>query len=145
MYSRFRTPSIWREMDRMQREMNRIFTDYLPVRTRIAPSFPALNLWINEESVIVNAELPGVKAEDLDISLEEGTLTLSGKRITEDLPEEGKAKRQERRYGNFTRNLHLPFKVDQEHVQATLKNGVLKLLLPRAEEDKPKKIIIRTS
>lgn len=144
MFRRSSTPSIWREMERMQREMNRLFTDYSPTRYRSAPSYPAMNLWADEESVIIRAELPGLKPDDLDISIDEGDLTLSGRRHPEEMPEDATYHRQERNYGSFTRSIRLPFKIEADDVEATMKNGVLTLMLPRAEEDKPKKIAIKT-
>lgn len=144
MFQRLSTPSIWREMERMQREMNRLFNDYTPFRYRAAPSYPALNLWADEESVVVRAELPGLTPEDIDISIDDGDLTLSGRRSREELPEDATYHRQERNYGSFTRSIRLPFKIEADEVEATMKNGVLTLTLPRAEEDKPKKITIKT-
>lgn len=144
MFRRFSTPSIWREMERMQREMNRLFNDYTPFRYRAAPSYLALNLWADEESVVVRAELPGLTPEDIDISIDDGDLTLSGRRSREEHPQDATYHRQERNYGSFTRSIRLPFKIEANEVEATMKNGVLTLTLPRAEEDKPKKITIKT-
>lgn len=144
MFRKSSTPSIWREMERMQREMNRLFTDYSPTRYRSAPSYPAMNLWADEESVIIRAELPGLKPDDLNISIDEGDLSLSGRRTPEEMPEDATYHRQERNYGSFTRSIRLPFKIEADDVEATMKNGVLTLMLPRAEEDKPKKITIKT-
>lgn len=143
MYRRLRTPSLWREMDRLQQEINTLFSDYSPSRLRSAPSFPALNIWADEESVMITAEIPGVKSEDLDINVEGGNLTLSGVRSKAALPEEGQYHRQEREYGKFTRSINLPFDIEVDQVEAHLKNGVLNLMLPRAEADKPKKIQIQ--
>lgn len=142
MYRRLRTPSVWRDLERLQREMNTLFSDYTSPGIKTAPSFPSLNIWADEESVMITAELPGVKSEDLDISVEGGNLTLSGSRTPEELPEDGQFHRSERGYGKFTRSINLPFEVETDDVEATLKNGVLNLMLPRAEADKPKKITI---
>mgnify|MGYP006279013747 CR=1 FL=1 len=144
MFRRRYTPSIWREMERMQREMNRLFSDYSRSTYRAAPSYPALNLWADEDSVIVRAELPGVNPDDLDVSVDNGDLTLSGSRTRDELPEGATYHRQERNYGRFTRTIHLPYKIEAEEVDATMHNGVLTLTLPRAEEDKPKRIKIKT-
>ena len=142
MYRRIRTPSLWREMDRLQKEMNNLFSDFSPTRTRTAPSFPSLNVWADEESVMITAEIPGVKADDLEISVDGGNLTISGSRTADEIPEGGIQHRRERGYGKFTRSINLPFEVETDEVEASLKNGVLHLMLPRAEEDKPKKISI---
>lgn len=143
MFRRLSTPSVWHEMERMQEEMNRLFNYYAPSRYRRAPSYPALNLWADEESVIVRAELPGIAPEELDISVDNGDLTLSGQRTRDEVPEGTTYHRQERNYGSFSRTIRLPFKIEAEGVEAVMKNGVLTLTLPRAEEDKPKKIEIK--
>jgi HSP20 family protein len=131
-------------MNQLQREINSLFSSYDSPRLQSAPSYPSLNIWADEESVMVTAELPGVKAEDLDISVEGGSLTLSGVREPVELPDNGQVHRHERSHGKFTRNINLPFEVEVDQVEASLKNGVLLLRLPRAEEDKPKKITIQS-
>jgi HSP20 family protein len=130
-------------MERLRREMNQLFNDW-PSRARLAtaPSYPAMNVWTNEDSAIVTAELPGVILENIDISVEDDTLTLRGERQPDE--EEGATyHRRERRQGGFLRTFRLPFRVDAKSVDATFKNGVLSIVLPRAEEDKPRKIAVR--
>jgi HSP20 family protein len=130
-------------MERLRREMNRLFSDW-PTRASLsaAPSFPAMNVWVDENSAIVTAELPGVLLDHIDISVEDDTLTLRGDRQPD--KEEGATyHRRERRHGSFLRTSRMPFRVDAENVDATFKNGVLSIVLPRAEEDKPKKIAVR--
>ena len=145
MYRRYRVPSVWRELNQIQRDMNRVFEGYSPVRTRIAPSYPALNIWSNEEGLVVNAEVPGIDVEDIDISVVGETLTLSGARKSEDLEEGARYHRQERGSGKFNRSVELPFPVDIDKVEATFKNGVLHISLPRSEADKPKKIVVKSA
>lgn len=145
MYRRYRTPTIWREMDRMQQDLNRLFGDMTVNRMRKAPTFPAINIWAAEESAKVTAELPGVSKEDLDINVTGDTLTLSGIRNQDDLPEGAHYHRQERRYGEFSRSIQLPYTVDVNKVKAVFKNGVLSVELPRVEAEKPKKISIKAS
>jgi HSP20 family protein len=125
--------------------MNRVFDGYSPVRTRIAPSYPALNIWSSEEGLVVNAEVPGIDVEDMEISVVGETLTLSGARKSEDLEEGARYHRQERGYGKFNRSVELPFPVDIDKVEATFKNGVLQISLPRSEADKPKKIVVKSA
>jgi len=132
-------------MDRLQQDMNQFFDDFYPSRFRTAPGFPAVNVWADEESVIVTAELPGMSNEDIELNILENTCTLSGERNPEELPENARYHRQERGCGKFTRNMQLPYKVNANKTKATFKNGVLEVTLPRAEEDKPKKIAIRVS
>ena len=128
-----------REMERLRRRMDRLFDEPQP-RLFAAPAYPAMNVWTHPDGVVVTAELPGVKAEDLDISVLKDTLTLSGSR-TADTPEgEYTYHRRERGYGRFTRSLQLPFQVEPGKVEAALENGLLTITLPRAEADKPKRI-----
>jgi HSP20 family protein len=145
MYRRYRVPSTWREMDRLQREMNRLFEDYSPLRQRSAPSYPALNVWSNEEGLLVTAEVPGVSPEDIDVNVVGETLTLSGVRKPDDLKEGARYHRQERGYGKFSRTLQLPFPVSVPKIEATFKQGVLNVRLPRAEQDKPRKITVKSA
>jgi HSP20 family protein len=137
--------SPWREMERMRRQMNRMFNDWPTLaRWGTAPSYPAMNVWMDEDSAIVTAELPGIVLDDIEISVEDDTVTLRGKRQPD---EEAGATyhRRERRHGTFLRSFRLPFRVDAEKVAATFRNGVLSIVLPRAEEEKPKKITVRAA
>ena len=145
MYRRYRNPTIWREMDRLQQDMNRIFGDMVVNRKRKAPSFPAINIWTAEDCAKITAEIPGVKKDDLEINLTGDTLTLSGVREQAELPEGARYHRQERRYGEFNRSIHLPYMIDVNKVTAAFSNGVLTVELPRVEAEKPKKITVKAS
>jgi HSP20 family protein len=130
--------SLWRDMSRLQREMGHL----LGGTSAPISSFPALNLYAGDEGVILTAELPGIEADDLEISVLGETLTLSGSRNMGDAEEGVKYHRRERSQGDFTRTVELPFTVDSEHVEAKFSNGVLHILLPRVEEEKPRKITV---
>jgi HSP20 family protein len=132
-----------REMERLRREMNRVFSDW-PARARwaSAPDYPAMNVWTDEDSAIVTAELPGMDRENIDISVEDDVLTVRGERQPDEM-EGATYHRRERRYGTFARTFRLPFRVEGDAVEATFSNGVLKIVLPRAEEEKPKKITVQ--
>jgi HSP20 family protein len=132
-----------RDMERLRREMNRLFTEW-PTRARwgAAPSYPAMNVWTDEDSAVITAELPGTLLEDIEISVEDDTLTLRGQRKP-DYEEGATYHRRERRHGSFLRTFRLPFRVDAAKVDATFSKGVLSIVLPRAEEDMPKRITIR--
>jgi len=131
--------SPWREMERMRREMNRWFAS--------APSevtaYPAINVWLNEDGAVVTAELPGVSPEEIDISVVSDVLTLTGNRRPDALKEGETYHRRERSYGKFTRTFQLPFPVEPGKVEAKFKDGVLNVVLPRAEAHKPKKIAVK--
>jgi HSP20 family protein len=109
------------------------------------PRFPAMNVWSGDERVMVTAELPGVTAEDINISVTGDTLTLTGERRRPEVGDGEAYHRQERGYGEFSRSLQLPFRIDANGVEATFRKGVLSITLPRAEEDKPKKIHVNGS
>ena len=142
----YRTMSPWREMSRLQREMNRLFSDSFSLAGgRVGPSYPAMNVWTNQDGAVIAAELPGVNPEDIDISVVGDTLTLTGNRQPNALLDGEKYHRRERNFGNFSRTFQLPFQVVAEAVEATFKNGVLHISLPQAEEDKPKKITVKSA
>ena len=137
------TGSGWREMERLRREMDSLFTDY-PSRPgwTAAPAYPAMNVWTNEEGAVVTAELPGVAPEDIEISVVNETLTVTGTRQPEEV-EGATYHRRERSQGRFTRSFQLPFRIEGDKVEASFERGVLHIHLPRAEADKPKKIAVK--
>jgi HSP20 family protein len=145
MYRLYRTPSVWQEMERLRREMNRLFDGTWTGGVGPTPSYPAMNVWANEDGLIVTAEVPGVSIEDLEINVVNETLTLSGHREPEQVGEGARYHRQERGYGKFTRTIQLPFRVDPSKVDATLTNGMLRIELPRVEEEKPRKITVKAA
>jgi HSP20 family protein len=105
---------------------------------------PALDLYQNSDNVIAMVELPGMRKEDIEISLHDGMLTIAGERKTE-TPNGEKAERSERYVGKFHRSITLPKRVDANTVSATYKDGILKVTLPKAEEAKPKQIQVNVS
>ncbi|HHN64738.1 MAG TPA: Hsp20/alpha crystallin family protein [Nitrospirae bacterium] len=138
----------WKEFEEMrktlqnlEREMERIFgTDDIPV----SGGYPPVNVWINSEGAYVAAELPGVKPEDVEITVVGKSLKITGKRPEE----EGKDARyhlKERWHGEFARTIELPFHVDPDKVEAKFSRGLLTVNLPRAEEEKPRKITVEAA
>jgi HSP20 family protein len=144
-FVRYRSRAPWEEMERLRREMDQLFSREFEPRLHTPASYPAMNVWTNEEGVVVTAELPGVEPEDIDISVVGDTLTLSGSRQPDELQEGEQYHRRERGSGHFTRTFQLPFRVEADKVEAMFKNGVLHISLPRAEVDKPKKISIKAA
>lgn len=138
-----RQRSLWQELDRMRNELDRLAR----TESRVAapPTFPALNVWSSAEGLIVTAEIPGVTAEDIDISIVGETMTLSGSRDPEFDGDEVRYHRRERGCGQFNRTLELPYRIETDQVEATFDKGVLTVTLPRAEEDKPKKIAVQVA
>jgi HSP20 family protein len=103
---------------------------------------PALDVQEDKDNFRVSVELPGLKREDIQVSLEEGALVISGERKTETLDESIAVHRQERYYGKFSRVLALPSAVAEDKVKAAYKDGILTVTLPKAEEAKPKTIAV---
>jgi len=130
----------WRELNRLQREVNRLVDDFGVTRRRV---FPEVNIWTNDDSALVTAELPGIDPKDINLSVKDQNLVIEGERKAKELKEGEKYHRQERGYGSFQRAIQLPFAVNSDKIAAKFKNGVLTVTLPRAEEDKPKKIEIK--
>lgn len=139
----------WRDFERLQ---NEIFQINREVQRRFpgtsAPSaaeFPLINMWQNDADVVATAEIPGVEPNDIDISVIEKAVTIKGNRKAEENVPQEAYHRSERGYGTFSRTIELPFKVDADKVGARFSKGILYVTLPRAEEEKPKKISVKLS
>ena len=104
---------------------------------------PAVDVHDGKDAVTVKAELPGMKKEDIDISLQEGVLTLSGERKGGRDEQRGGASHCERWFGRFQRSISLPYKVDTKTIKAAYTDGVLTIELAKAEEAKPKQIKVQ--
>lgn len=104
---------------------------------------PAVDVSEDDEHFVVRAELPGVKKEDIDVTLEGGVLTITAEHKAEQEKKEGERYiRQERRYGKYMRSLRLGAEIDESKIKATYKDGVLELMLPKSETMKPKRIAV---
>ena len=103
---------------------------------------PALDLYQDKDNVVAVVELPGMKKEDIDISLRDGTLTISGERKSQTSNGEI-AERTERYIGRFRRSVTLPTRVDADKISASYRDGILTVTLPKAEEAKPKQIEVK--
>ena len=126
------------EIRRLQREVNRIFGS----GGAQTESFPAVNVWSNQDTVVVTAELPGMEVKDLDIQVNGDQLTVSGERKAGDPVEGVVCHRCERGVGKFARTLRLPFEVESGKVDAKYQQGVLTITLPRTESSKPRRIAV---
>ena len=146
-------PQIWRlgsmmdvfpEFRRLRREMNRLFTaaPYWAAAP-FAADFPAINVWVGQEDAVVTTEIPGIDLQKLDLSIVGDILKISGSRAEERGPDVESYYRQERSGGPFSRTLQLPFRVETAKVEAKYENGILQIILPRAEAEKPKKIAVK--
>lgn len=105
---------------------------------------PAIDVSENDHAYVVRAELPGVKKEDLDVTINDGMLTINAEtRYEHDEKQKGRVIRQERRYGKYVRSMRLGNDVDDSKVSADYTDGILTLTLPKSEEVKPKKIDVK--
>ena len=129
-------------------EMNRLFDSFfteLPERRRgllEGEWAPSVDLAETDEEVVVTAELPGVKQDDVDISITDDILTIKGEKKEEKEVKEKNYHRVERSYGSFQRSISLPTNVQPDKAKASYKDGVLHVTIPKAEEAKPKQIKI---
>ena len=140
----------WTPFDRLasiRDEMNRLFDWSTPTPdTGLFSGWtPVLDLYDDKDSFSVMVELPGMKKEDIQLSIHDGVLTVSGERKHEYEAKEGETFRSERYFGKFQRSVTLPVAVDERKVKATYTDGVLHIDLPKAEEAKPKQIEVRVS
>ena len=129
----------------MRDEIDRLFDSPLSALSETTQPFlsgwvPAVDFFEDKDNFIVKAELPGMKKEEIEIALHDGVLSLSGERKADEKYESAQACRSERFLGRFQRTLSLPAAVEADKVQATYKDGILTVTLPKAEEAKPKQI-----
>jgi len=129
-------------------QMNPTFAHALGLHTqqgnaRSTAWAPALDISERKDAYLVTVELPGLKPEDLDITMEDGLLTIQGERQFTQESSEQQFHRVERRYGAFRRSITLPAHVMAGGIQASFEDGVLQILVPKAEEAKPKRIQVR--
>jgi len=139
----------FREMDLLRREMNRLFDDW-PLRfekdlggVSMAAWSPNVDIFEDENEVVLSLEVPGINEKDIHLSLEGNTLTISGERKLEKEDKKDNYHRIERCYGSFSRSFSLPSNIEHEKISASMDKGVLKVTLPKKEETKPKKIEIK--
>ena len=140
----------FRDLRTLQEEVNRLFTG------NIARGFddegiargawsPSVDIYENKDHIVLEAELPGMKREDFDLSVENNVIALRGERHFEKKDESDNYHRVERAYGSFTRSFTLPNTVTAEGATAEYSNGVLRVTLPKREETKARRIEIKTN
>ncbi len=104
---------------------------------------PRLDVIEDKDELVIKAEFPGIRKEDLDVSLEENTLTIKAEKKQEEVSEEATYYTCERCFGHYSRSISLPFPVDSDKLSSTFENGLLEIRLPKAEEAKPKRIEVK--
>ena len=101
---------------------------------------PVVDIYDNDDAIVIKAELPGIDKKDISIDLKDGVLTLEGERSYDNEVKEENYHRKERAYGKFHRSFRLPENVDVDNIKADYKDGILKIDIPKPEEVKPKKV-----
>ena len=144
--------TVWSPMNRLaslREEVNRLLDGTLAGFTGNVGLFggwsPSVDVFQDKENVYIKVEVPGMKKEDIDISFQDGMLTICGERKQESEVREGESFRSERFFGKFHRTITMPTKVDPEKIKATYKDGILTVELPKAAEARAKQIEVKVS
>ena len=143
-------PNQWDPYTPWKNEMDQLFRSLIEKSPLAGPRpyvpgsrFPAVNVWEDPENYYAEAELPGLKFEDIELVVLENELTIKGRKTYRE--QEGATyHRRERGDGEFSRILRMPFEIDADRVEAWIKDGVLSIVLPKSEEAKPRKIEIKS-
>lgn len=141
----FRNP--WIEFERMRREMDQLARGIVAGGTCVesATVYPALMIYETKDALHVEAEIPGVTPEDLEISVEGDTLSIKGERHPSTAEEKPSYHRREIEYGRFNRSINLPTRILAEKVTAKAADGILTITLPKVEEVKPKTVKVEAA
>ena len=137
----------FRDLVTLRDKMNRLFEDAYSSgsseRDMISSTWsPSVDIYESEKEIILTAEVPGLSEKDIEIQIEDNSLTIKGERKFEKETQEENYHRIERAYGQFCRTFSLPTHIDQEKIKAEHENGVLKIMMPKKEESKPKSVKI---
>ena len=130
------------EIRQLQEEMNQIF--YAQEKEKPSKRSPLINVWSGQDGLVVRSELPGVYSEDIDISVVGRELTIKGSLKHHAAKDGERFIRRERNYDDFSRTVTLPYRVDSEQTEAQFSSGVLTISLKRPQEDKPRKINVKS-
>jgi len=136
------------QLTNLREEINRLFD--MPFGDAVHESeffgwAPKVDVYEDKDNLLVKAELPGMRKEDIEISLHQGSLIISGERKVESEDKDGDSSRSERFFGRFQRALELPKPVDPNQVTATYRDGILTVKLAKTEESKPRQITVKAS
>ncbi len=129
-------------LNQLRREMDQLFRDYAEDGPAYEFPYPAVNVWEDDANLYAEAELPGFKIDDVEIHVRGSELSISGERKAQE-SRGATWHRRERGFGKFHRTLELPVEIEADKVQATLKNGILAVTLPKAAEARPRKIEVK--
>ena len=151
IYRRLLNVPTWRfsapfnDLERMRQQIDQMFGDAMtPYQSAHAGVFPMINLTEDKNNYYVRAELPGMKADELDIQVTDNNIAIAGERKIPAEAEGSKYHRREREAGQFSRMIGLPGDVDSDKVEAKLEDGVLSVVISKAEAAKPKQIKVKS-
>ncbi len=129
-------------LDEIERFASNIWESPTPIMYR-THAHPFLDMYEEKDELIMRVELPGIRKEDIDVSLESGCLTIKAEKKQEEVSEDAICYSCERCFGTYSRSLSLPFPVDGDKISSTFENGLLEIRLPKAEEAKAKHIEVK--
>lgn len=135
----------WREMGQLQHEMNRLLVGARSQTGTPAREYPPVNLYVNENDLVVTTELPGVDPAKIDVTVTGDTVTIAAERVSDAVKQGENFHRRERPSGQFRRSLQLPFEVDPARTEAAYERGVLQVKMTRPETQKPKKVAVKSA
>lgn len=141
----------FRDLITLREKMNRLFEEAFTSRGEekdlVASTWtPSVDIYETEHALILSAEVPGIDEKDIEIKIEDNTLTIKGERKFEKETKEENYHRIERAYGSFYRSFSLPHYIDQDNIEAEHENGILKITMPKKAELKPRKVkVLKTS
>ena len=144
-----RMTDVWAPWAQLGRQMDRMFEEFFedaPAARSYGGAYPQLNAWADDDGAYVEAELPGLSMDDVEVLVNGNTVTIGGERKSS-APAQGNAScyRSERGTGKFSRTMTLPWEIDADKVEAKLTDGVLLVRLPKTEKARPKKIAVHGS
>jgi HSP20 family protein len=148
---RLRVWDPWRDFGSLQERINKMFDDTMRSATTGDEELvtgawsPPVDIHETDDSFVVSADLPGLNKQDIEIDVEDNTITIKGEKKFEEKVSRDKYIRVERTYGTFVRSFSLPQNVDSKKIKATFKDGILDLTLPKREEAKPKRIAVEVN
>jgi HSP20 family protein len=136
--------SPFKEIEMMEKEINKMFNDLFRRFDR-SYEYPLMDIIDSKDNLVVYVEIPGVNKDDIKVKIHNDVLTISGERKEPELPEKANCLIREREFGKFMRSIRLPYPIEVSKVNAEYKDGILKIILPKKEEVKPKEIQINVS
>ncbi len=138
----------FRDVVALQERINRMFDDAFPRdrsaegETEMCDWHPAVDIYETEGAVVVSAELPGVRKEDVTVEVKDNILTIKGERLSDQSIGSESYYRRERCFGSFSRSFSLQHQVSPEQIRAKFKDGILQIEVPKPEEEKPRQITV---